>query len=188
MNQVKNKIPIIAGILFLLSNVIVVLWAWIMDVHRYDLGISFSAYVGLSRATSVLWFVSAVIIIAMLIYYIAKTKMRIIKRVTYAVVLFCILGTSFFPYNFFSETPTAITINLHNVFAICLMLVTTVTFILSAIFSKSKKQRIVALLSIAYAVLFIVLYFARFRLLFQTFFIWENIFIILLLLEMQSKQ
>ena len=188
MNNFKNKIPIIAGILFLMANVIAVLSAWITDTHRYDLGISFSSYVGLSRPTSVVWFVSAVIIITMLIYYIAKIKIILFKKIIYAVVLLCIFGTALFPYNFYSEAPTAITINLHNDFAICLMLVTTVSFILSAIFSKSKKQRIVSLTSIVYAVAFIVLYFIRFQPLFQTFFIWENVFIILLLLEMQSEQ
>ena len=188
MNNFKNKIPIIAGILFLMANVIAVFSAWITDTHRYDLGISFSAYVGLSRPTSVVWFVSAVIIITMLIYYIAKIKIILFKKIIYAVVLLCIFGTALFPYNFFSEAPTAITINLHNDFAICLMLVTTVSFILSAIFSKSKKQRIVSLTSIVYAVAFIVLYFIRFQPLFQTFFIWENVFILLLLLEMQSEQ
>ena len=188
MNKFKNKIPTIAGILFLLVNVIAVLSAWITDTHRYDLGISFSAYVGLSRPTSVVWFVSAVIIITMLIYYIAKIKLILFKKILYAVILLCIFGTALFPYNFYSEAPTAITINLHNDFAICLMLVTTVSFILSAIFSKSKKQRIVSLTSIVYAVAFIVLYFIRFQPLFQTFFIWENVFILLLLLEMQSEQ
>lgn len=188
MNNFKNKIPIIAGILFLMANVIAVLSAWITDTHRYDLGISFSAYVGLSRPTSVVWFVSAVIIITMLIYYIAKIKIILFKKIIYAVVLLCIFGTALFPYNLYSEAPTAITINLHNDFAICLMLVTTVSFILSAIFSKSKKQRIVSLTSIVYAVAFIVLYFIRFQPLFQTFFIWENVFILLLLLEMQSEQ
>ena len=188
MNNFKNKIPIIAGILFLMANVIAILSAWITDTHRYDLGISFSSYVGLSRPTSVVWFVSAVIIITMLIYYIAKIKIILFKKIIYAVVLLCIFGTALFPYNFYSEAPTAITINLHNDFAICLMLVTTVSFILSAIFSKSKKQRIVSLTSIVYAVAFIVLYFIRFQPLFQTFFIWENVFILLLLLEMQSEQ
>ena len=188
MNKFKNKIPTIAGALFLLANVIAVLSAWITDTHRYDLGISFSSYVGLSRPTSVVWFVSAVIIITMLIYYIAKIKIILFKKIIYAVVLLCIFGTALFPYNFYSEAPTAITINLHNDFAICLMLVTTVSFILSAIFSKSKKQRIVSLTSIVYAVAFIVLYFIRFQPLFQTFFIWENVFILLLLLEMQAKQ
>lgn len=188
MDKLKKKIPIIAGILFLLANIFAVLSAWMSDNHRYDFGISFSAYVGLSRMTSVVWFVIAVFIIVMLIYYLVKTKMSVIKKIVYSVVLLCIFGTAFFPYNFFSEAPTPITINLHNYFAICLMLVTAVSFILTAVSSKSKKQRIISLLSILYAVTFIVLYFMRFKPLFQTFFIWENVFIILLLLEMQSEQ
>ena len=184
MDKLKNKIPIIAGILFLLANIFAVLSAWMSDNHRYDFGISFSAYVGLSRMTSVVWFVIAVFIIVMLIYYLVKTKMSVIKKIVYSVVLLCIFGTAFLPYNFFSEAPTPITINLHNYFAICLMLVTTASFIFSAIFSKSLKQRIVFLMSIAYAVAFAVLYFIGFKPLFQTFFIWENVFILLLLLEM----
>lgn len=188
MDKAKNIIPIIAGILFLLANIFAVLSAWMSDNHRYDFGISFSAYVGLSRMTSVVWFVIAVFIIVMLIYYLVKTKMSVIKKIVYSVVLLCIFGTAFFPYNFFSEVPTAITINLHNYLAIFLMLVTAVSFILTAVSSKSKKQRIISLLSILYAVTFIVLYFMRFKPLFQTFFIWENVFIILLLLEMQSEQ
>ena len=163
MDKLKNKIPIIAGILFLLANIFAVLSAWMSDNHRYDFGISFSAYVGLSHMTSVVWFVIAVFIIVMLIYYLVKTKMSVIKKIVYSVVLLCIFGTAFFPYNFFSEAPTPITINLHNYFAICLMLLTTVSFILSAIFSKSKKQRVVSLMSIVYAVAFIVLYFIRFQ-------------------------
>ena len=33
MNKFKNKIPIIAGILFLVTNIIAVLSAWITDIH-----------------------------------------------------------------------------------------------------------------------------------------------------------
>lgn len=188
MKKFKSKIPAIAGVLFLLINVIAVLSAWITDTHRYDFGISFSAYVGLSRPVSVLWFVSAVIIIAMLVYYIAKTKMSVIKRIVYALVLICIFGTAFSPYNYFSGSPTAVTIDLHNFFAISLMLVVTVSFILSAVISVNRKQCIVSLMSIVYAVSFVVLYFIRFRPLFQTFFIWENIFILLLLLEIHYER
>ena len=188
MNKFKNKIPAIAGILFLLVNVIAVLSAWITDTHRYDLGISFSAYVGLSRPTSVVWFVSAVIIVIMLTYYIAKLKIILVKKIIYALVLLCIFATALFPYNFYSESPTTVTIELHNYFAIGLMLVTAVSFILSAVFSKNLKHRMISLMSILYAVIFIVLYFTGFKPLFQTFFIWENVFIILLLLEMQSEQ
>lgn len=158
MERHKNKIPLIAGIIFLLTAVTAVAIAWISDIHRFDLSISFSSYVGLSRLTSIMYFVSAVIMIAMLIYYIVKTKMNLLKRIVYAVVLLCVFGTAFFPFNYYSEAPTSVTINLHNDFAIALMLATTVSFVLSVIFAKNKKQRIVNAVSIGYAIVFIVLY------------------------------
>ena len=188
MDKYKNRIPLIAGCIFLLTAVTAVLIAWIGDVHRFDLGISFSAYVGLSTFTSVMYFIAVVIMIAMIVYYIAKTKMNLIKRIVYAVILLCIFGTAFFPFNLYSERPTALTINLHNDFAISLMLATTVSFILSVIFAKSKKQRIINAVSIVYAITFTILYFLRFSPLLQTFFIWENLFIVLLLVEFQSEQ
>lgn len=188
MKNFKNHIPVISGVLFLLTAVTAVASAWIPDVHRYDLGITFSAYVGLSHWTSVLYFIAAVIMIAMLAYYIAKTKMHPVKRIIYAVVLLCIFGTALFPYNFFSEAPTSITIDLHNDFAIGLMLVTTVSFVLTAIQSKHAKQRAASGISIAYAAAFIVCFFTRFKPLFQTIFIWENLFILLLLLEIHVEQ
>lgn len=188
MEKYKNKIPVIAGIIFLLTAVIAVAIAWISDIHRFDLSISFSSYVGLSRFTSVMYFISAVIMITLLIYYIAKTEMNLLKRIVYGVVLLCVFGTAFFPFNYYSVAPTSITINLHNDFAIALMLATTISFIVSVIFAKSKKQRIVNAASIGYAAAFIVLYFIRFTPLFQTFFIWENLFIVLLLLEFMAEQ
>ncbi len=184
----KNKIPAIAGILFLLTAVTAVATAWISDIHRFDLSISFSSYVGLSHFTSIMYFISAVIMIVLLIYYTAKTKMNLLRRIVYGVVMLCVFGTAFFPFNFYSEAPTSITIDLHNDFAIALMLATTVSFVLSVIFAKSRKQRIVNAVSIGYAAVFMVLYFMRFTPLFRTFFIWENIFIVLLLLEFHSEQ
>ncbi len=188
MDKYLKKIPLIAGILFLLTAVAAVAIAWISDIHRFDLSISFSSYVGLSCFTSIMYFISAVIMIALLIYYIAKIKMNLLKRIVYAIVMLCVFGTAFFPFNFYSENPTSVTINLHNDFAIALMLVTTASFICSIIFAKSRKQRIINIASIGYATLFIVLYYVRFKPLFQTFFIWENLFIVLLLIEFQAEQ
>ena len=59
---------------------------------------------------------------------------------------------------------------------------------MSAILTKSKVQRIIAVLSLIYAAVFVVMFFIGFRPLFQTFFIWENLFIILLLLGLHMEQ
>lgn len=187
MSRYKS-FPLISGAIFLLTAFIAVASAWIRGVHLYDMGISFSSYVGLNRPISVLWFISAVIIIILMTIYTVKTPMPLVKKIIYGIIFLCIFGTAFFPFNTFSEHPTAITIDLHNSFAIALMLMTTISFILTVILSKNKIQKIIAVCSIGYAFAFIALYFCGFLPLFNTFFIWENLFIILLLIALQMER
>lgn len=188
MSGFRKLIPVVSGIFFLLANIICVSSAWILGIHQYDFGISFSAYVGLFRATSVLYFIIATLFVPMLAYYITKTKINLLKRIVYVLILFCILATAFFPFNTFSDTPTAMTINLHNSFAIVLMLLTTLSFILTCIFTRIRKRKTVSAFSIFYAIMFVLFYFIRFTPLFQTFFIWENLFVVLLLIELHMEQ
>ena len=188
MNKYKNLIPAFSGIIFLLTAAFSVAHAWMSGIHKYDISISFSSYVGLSHLTSIVWFIAAVIMIPAMAFYISKTGIPTIKKAVYGIVFFCISGTALFPFNCFSESPSALTCNIHNYFAIGLMLVTTVSFILTVLMTKSKKQRITAVCSIIYAVVFIVLYFTGFMPLFRTFFIWENLFIILLLINLQMEK
>ena len=188
MSGFRKIIPVVSGILFLLANIICVSSAWILGIHQYDFGISFSAYVGLFRVTSVLYFIIATLFVPMLAYYITKTKINLLKRIVYVLILICILATAFFPFNTFSDTPTAMTINLHNSFAIILMLLTTLSFILTCIFTRIRKRRTVSAFSIFYAIMFVLFYFIGFTPLFQTFFIWENLFVFLLLIELHMEQ
>ena|GEM_PF-949335 len=188
MNKYKNLIPAFSGIVFLLTAVFAVAHAWLSGIHKYDMSLSFSSYVGLSRLTSIVWFIAAVIIIPAMIFYLSGSDIRAVRKAVYGVVFLCIAGTALFPFNCFSGSPTALTCNIHNYFAIGLMLATTVSFVLAAIMPKSKKQRITAVCSIIYAAVFIVLYFTVFTPLFSTFFIWENLFIILLLINLHMEQ
>ena len=184
----KDRIPLFMGILFLLNVAASVTAAWTAGRHRYDLGISFSAYVGMYRPMSVVWFISAAVMTVLLSYYVAKTKMPRAKKAVYAVMFLCIFGTAFFPFNTFSDAPTAVTIDLHNYFAIALMLFTTVCFVTTLITAKDKRQRICAALSVLYAAAFIVLYFMGLPALFKVFFICENMFILLLLLSLYTER
>ena len=81
-------------------------------------------------------FCAAVIMVVMLSYYVAKTKMPLIKKILYAVILADLFGTAFFRIIF--SAPPARSIDRHNNFAICMMLVSTVLFIITAIISKRK--------------------------------------------------
>ena len=73
MSGFSKRIPVVSGIFFLLANIICVSSAWILGIHQYDFGISFSAYVGMFRVTSVLYFIIATLFVPMLAYYITKT-------------------------------------------------------------------------------------------------------------------
>ena len=183
-----QNFPLLAGLLYLLTGVISVGSAWIMGLHRFDLGISFSAYVGLQRWTSVLYFIAAVGMIVLLAVYVIRLHIPLIKKLLYAAVFAGIFGTAFFPLNTFSSAPTAVTPHLPNQFAIGLMLATTVSFILSVILSKSKRHKLTAGLSLAFAAGFIMCYAMDIPVLFAAFFIWENLFIVLLLLELSMEQ
>ncbi len=188
VQRLRCRIPLLCGGLFLLTAVIAVASAWSSGNHLYDLGISFSAYVGLQRWTSVLYFCTAAIMTGLLAYYVAAARMHLLRKLVYAVIFLNITGTAWFPFNTFSDAPTPFTIDLHNAFAIALMLAVTVSFILTAVLAKSAKQRIPALCSLLYAGVFILLYFLGIPALFMTFFIWENLFILLLLIELQTEQ
>ncbi len=135
-----------------------------------------------------MYFIFAVIIVSSMTYYTFKAKTALVKKIVYGVIFLGIFGTAFFPFNTFSKSPTAFTINIHNDFGIVLMLATTVSFILSIILSKSKAHKLTAGLSLIYAGVFIFLYFTGIPLMFSTFFIWENLFIGLLFLEMYMER
>ena len=185
MAKWKNRIPAISGILILAVLVIAVAAAWTAGQYRYDLRLSFSEYVGMRRATAVLYFICAAVCVGMLIYYIARTGMPRLKRAVYGAAFLCIFGTALFPCNSHNSVTV---ITLHNDFAIGLMLAVTASFLLSGICAKTKQQRIAAVVSILYAAVFIVMFFGGFAPLFQTFFIWENLFIALLLLGLHMEQ
>lgn len=185
MDKYKNRFPIIAGAIFLVTAVAAVAYSWAKGICRYDLRLSFSEYVGLHYSTSVLYFISAVMMLTLLIIYVIKLKLPIVKKIVYAVVFLCIFGTAFFPCNGRHSVTATI---LHNYFAIGLMLAATASFVLSLILTKSKAQRIIAALSLIYAAVFVVMFFIGFKPLFQTFFIWENLFIVLLFLGLHMEQ
>lgn len=140
MNKRTNLIPAFSGIVFLLTAVFAAAHAWLAGIHKYDMSLSFSSYVGLSRLTSIVWFIAAVIIIPAVSFYISKSDIPAVRKAVYGVVFFCIAGTALFPFNCFSESPSALTCNIHNYFAIALMLATTVSFVLSAVMAQSKNS------------------------------------------------
>ncbi len=188
MKKYKNMIPFVSALIYILTAVTAVTAAWSSGKHLYDLSPSFSLYVGMHRWTSVLYFIVALIILPMLTYYTAVTKLPVVKRIVYAAAFIFIFGTAVFPCNTYSDAPTPVTQDLHNIFAIGGMLPVIISFVLTVILSKHRIQRIVAALSLVYAAAFAVMFLTGFMPLFRTFFIWENLFIILLLLGLHMEE
>lgn len=156
MKEIKDKFPLISGILFLLTAGVTVGSAWAQGILRYEPGLSFSSYVGLRRWTSVMYFIVASVILALLVYYVAKTEMPKIKWAIYGVIFFCIFACAFFPCN---DSLSGV---IHNYFAIGLMLAVTVLFVVSVILAKNKKQRIISAVCLTYAAVFAVMFFCDF--------------------------
>ena len=181
----KNCLPVIAGAIFLITAVSIVVSSWVSGLHIYDLSLSFSRYVGLRQSTAVLYFLSAVIMLVLLTVYIAKTRIPGIKKAIYILIFLSVLGTALFPCN---RERSVLSSDIHDIFAMSLMFTTTLSFVLTAALSKSKIQRLSGLAFTIYAAGFIAALFRKNRVMDQTFFIWEVIFIYLVILELYLEK
>ena len=181
----KNCLPVIAGAIFLITAVSIVVSSWVSGLHIYDLSLSFSRYARLRQSTAVLYFLSAVIMLVLLSVYIAKTKMPGIKKAIYILIFLSVLGTALFPCN---RERSVFSSDIHDIFAMSLMFATALSFVLTAILSKSKMQRFSGIAFAIYAAGFIAALFGRNRIMDQTFFVWEVVFIYLLILELYLEK
>jgi hypothetical protein len=181
----KNSFVPLSGLLYTLTVLVVVLSAWIADLHRYDLGLTTSKYVALRPWTAVLYMIIALPMVALVFLYIKKTKMPLLKKIVYYVIILGVLGCAIFPSNRQWSVSASV---VHNVFANGLMLMATASFIIMLITSKVKKLKTFSALAICYAAVFIVSFEVGFELFDMTLFIWENVFIYLLLIELSLEK
>jgi hypothetical protein len=179
-----NFFIILTVIIFILTGTIAVVTAWGTGLHLYDLRLSYSSYVALRVPTAILYFISAVSMVFLMTMFLRKMRIKKSKRIVYSAMVFCILGTAMFPCNAdFSRITTFI----HNCFAIGLMSTGTISFLISVLFGK-RIQRIPAVLSLVYAVAFIIALCMRFEPLYETFFIWEILFLLLMMFGLFMEQ
>lgn len=183
---IDNHLMAIIGALYTITALVVVASAWIENIFRYDLRLTISIYVALRPWTAVLYGIAAIIMTAIGIRYINKCVLHKGKRYVYYTVFTCVLGCALCPCN--SEW-SMIMYFLHNAFAIILMFMVLISFILALIKAKFSLQRIVSVISICYAVFFIVSYLVfRVKFFAMTFFVWENLFIYLLLANLYFEK
>ena len=183
--SLKYLLPGIAGAIFLITAIAIVISSWVSGLHIYDLSLSFSRYAGLRQSTAVLYFLSAVIMLVLLTVYIAKTRIPGIKKAIYILIFLSVLGTALFPCN---RERSVLSSDIHDIFAMSLMFTTALSFVLTAILSKSKIQRFSGIAFAIYAAGFIAALLRKNRILDQTFFVWEVVFIYLLILELYLEK
>lgn len=178
----KNKLVYVIGILYTLNALIVVLSAWAVNLNRFGLDMTISRYIGLRRWTALLYVFVAASMATMAFIHVMKIRMNTVKKILYILAFVCVFGCAICPIN---EEWSIFSSNMHAIFAYTLMFSATITFIWMLIKPADLAQRIFSIVSIGYAVFFIV-YFViiKFDFLFNTLFIWENAFIYLFLVEL----
>ena len=183
-----GNIPvIIAGLLYTFVAMVTVLSAWLTDFHECDLSLTISIYVALRPWTAILFGVCAILMTVLIFAYIRKLdseqdkKMNKGKKLIYMLALICIAGCGLFPCN---GSWSIIATNLHNIFAYALIFIVLISFILMIVFAKTKEQRIFGIVSLAYAIFFVISFvIVEWRFFIETIFLWENTFIYLLIGE-----
>ena len=188
MKELSKKIfvggrpVIISGAIYTAASLVIVLSAWLIGLHRYDLGRTISAYIGFRVWTAILYFFCATAMFTILVIYIYRTPMPLLKKFTYFFVFFCVWGCSIFPCNDdWSEKVT----NVHLGFAYGLMFSASFTFLINLFLIKRKGPWIFAAITFAYAVCFIIaLLLLDWKWFDDTIFIWENLCIYLLMVEL----
>lgn len=183
MRVLEKKNPIYtAGILYTVNALIVVLSAWVEGLHRFELGLTISRYVGLRQWTAVMYIVVAAIMTTLALIYLKRSEMITPKKFLYVLAFVCIFGCAVCPHN---RTWSEVLSDIHNVFAYSLILIALISFVWMAVKPFNIKQRVYSIVAICYAVFFIITYVViDWAFIVNTIFIWENAFIYIFIGEL----
>ena len=178
----SGKRPVlISFITYTLIALITVLSAWMINLHRFDLSITISSYVGLRPWTAITYGICLTLIVALIVMHVKKMKILLLRKILYCLVFACVFGCAVFPFN---RQWNSLVATIHNYCAYALMFLMLVSFIVLIVTGR-KAQKIFGILCMLYAVYFILAFLVLdWQWFSDTVFIWENIFIYLLLGEL----
>lgn len=160
---------------------VTVLSAWIINLHRFDLSLTISRYVALRPWTAIVYAICIASMVVLIVTHVKNLKILLLRKILYFLVFACVLGCALFPFN---REWSTISSTIHNYCAYALMFLMAISFIVLIITGR-KAQKIFAILSILYAVYFIIAFLVvGWQWFYDTIFIWENLFIYLLLSEL----
>ena len=180
--NLRDRRPVlITGLIYTVVALITLITSWTEGLHRFDLGITISEYIGLRSWTVVMYLISAAVMVTLIFIFVRGSQIPKLRKILYSVIFACVFGCALFPCNY---ERSRFTTEIHNYFAIGLMLAVTISFVLFLIKGRMRKQKIFGLIGVCYAALFICCYIVIDLSAFSdTILIWENMFIYLLLTE-----
>ena len=177
-----NRPAVITCVIYSFAWILIVSSAWAIGLHRYDLSRTISAYIAFRKWTAVFYFVCATIMFLLLVTYVHKLEMPLIKKIVYYIVFLSVWGCSIFPSN--NEWSVFVT-SIHLKCSYGLMFSASFSFLLTSFFAKRRGQRIFAIATFVYALFFIfALLVMKWPWFEETIFIWENLCIYLILVEL----
>lgn len=180
----KKILAWICGI-YLIPVIVAVLYAWFREGYPLDLSLTVSLYVARYPWSTVLFFFHATVVCLLILRYLGTRKITILQRILYYLVLLCIMGCAIFPCN---RSRSEFTTEIHDFLSYVLVIAVALTFAGMLVFARQKAQRIFATGSLIFAIIFIVVFAARVPAVKDTIFIWENVVMLLFLLELYFEQ
>jgi len=181
--KLKGRMSVvITGLIYTCVALITLITSWTAGLHRLDLGLTISEYIGLRSWTVAMYLISAAVMVTLIFIFIRGSQIPKMRKVLYSVIFACVFGCAMFPCNY---ERSRFATEVHNYFAIGLMLAVTISFVLFLIKGNNRKQKIFGLIGVCYAALFICCYLViDLESFSDTILIWENMFIYLLLTEL----
>ena len=183
--QITRYFPLIAVKIFLLTAAGMTISALLSDLKGDNICQAFlSGVIGLSYGRAVLYFAVTAVMTALLGICLFKTEMHKVKKFLYVLILFCFFVMGFCPLNIVSSVHPSIVFGIHIGAELSYFGLAAVISLLSAIFAKTKAQRIIGLLPVCYAVILLLMPES----LRECAGIWEILFIMQPMLALQAEQ
>ena len=167
--------------IYLVPVIVAVLYTWFWERYPLDLSLTVSLYVARYPWTTVLFFVHVLAVCILILLYLRTVKLKRIQRILYHLVLLCILGCAVFPCN---RSRSVIATRIHDLLSYVLVIAASVTFVGMLVFARQARQRNFAAGSLIFMIAFIIGFSAKFSLVKNAVFIWENMILLLFLIEL----
>lgn len=186
-----------APVVFAFSQIVILGYYWIVGGYCGDLSLSISRYVGLGLWSSILFCVCNIVIAVFLLRYFISVRKRF-SVIWFGLSLMEVIGfvgLSFFPHiNFGTEEVRTIFVNMHLVFA-RMMFVAMFCMAIERLRVAALKDNIATkatLAFLAYGLIYITGYTARWNILEGSMLIWETgyiyVFMAMLILTRRNQR